>query len=129
MFSKKNKRKITVNENVYYWSATGNDGWISLCVMTDVPSSPKLICYFGYHHDEDEFEHDGLKGVHLTNQFVVTPYTVRQAIEYGLANGWQPSKKGKDLRMGHIDDKIDLRLEQNKEKVIKSHNKTIREPP
>ncbi|RDH43040.1 hypothetical protein [Zooshikella ganghwensis] len=120
MFNKKNKRKITVDGKVYYWSATGDDGWINLYIMSDTPSSPKLICYFHYHQDETEFDHDGLKGVTLTNQFVITPYTVKQAIEYGLSQGWEPFKRGKDLRLGHIDDYIDLRLDKNKENSVPS---------
>ena len=124
MFSKKNKRKIIINGYAYYWSSTGDDSWINLYVMTEVPSSPKLICYFEYHNDQETFEHKGIKGAHLTNQFVITPYIVRQAIEYGLANGWEPFTRGKDLYLGHIDHKIDLRLEQNKEKIIKSKRKS-----
>lgn len=124
MFSKKNKRKITVKGYVYYWSANGDDGWINLYVMIEIPSSPKLICYFEYHQDKEPVEQNGSKGVRLTNQFIITPYIVRQAIEYGLANGWEPFKRGKDLCLGHIDEKIDLRLEQNREKIIKSHGKS-----
>lgn len=119
MFSKKKKRKITVEGNIYYWSASGNDGWIQLTVMTEVASSPKLICYFGYHQDEEPFERAGIRGVRLSNQFVITPYTVRQAIEHGLANGWTPFQRGKDLELGHLDDEIDLRLDRNKVNAIK----------
>ncbi|MCP4155334.1 MAG: hypothetical protein GY757_46845 [bacterium] len=42
MFSKKNKRKIIVDGKLYYWSASGNDGWIYLYIMTDTLKSPKL---------------------------------------------------------------------------------------
>ncbi|MBU2714135.1 hypothetical protein [Zooshikella harenae] len=118
MFSKKNKRKITVDKNKYYWSATGDDGWINLYIMNDIPNSPKLVCYFYYHQDEIEFEYDGKIGVKLTNQFVITSYIVRQVIEYGLSKGWEPFKKGKDLRLGHIDEYIDLRLDKNKADLI-----------
>ncbi|MCP3993898.1 MAG: hypothetical protein GY722_02380 [bacterium] len=125
MFSKRQKRKITVGGRVYYWSASGDDGWINLCVMTTVPGSPKLICYFEYHQDETPFERGGRSGVSLSDQFVITPYIVRQTIEYGLANAWDPFHRGKDLFLGHIDDKIDLRFGQNKENEIKSHNKRL----
>lgn len=115
MFSKKNKRKITVNNEVYYWTASGNDGWINLYIMTETPRAPKLICYFDYHHELVP-KKEGKTS--CSNQFVITPYIVRQSIEYGLAKGWTPFEKGKNLNLGHIDDFIDLRLDRNKENVI-----------
>lgn len=109
-FSKKKKRKITIDDKVYYWSATGNDNWISLCIMTEVESSPKINCKFEYHHLPIQSEF----GAILANQFVITPYTVRQTILYALSIGWKPFEKGKDLNLHHIDDKIDLRLDENR---------------
>jgi hypothetical protein len=49
-----------------------------------------------------------------TNQFVITPYTVRQVIEYALSTGWKPFEKGRDLTIADMDDKIDLRLDRNR---------------
>ncbi|MDQ3801528.1 MAG: hypothetical protein M3384_19070 [Acidobacteriota bacterium] len=113
-FNKKKKRKIVVGEKEYYWSATGDDGWISLCVMTDVQGSPKLLCKFDYHHLPIK-SNCGEKDITVrTNQFVITPYTVRQTILYALSIGWKPFEKGKDLDLHHIDDKIDLRLDKNR---------------
>lgn len=113
-FNKKKKRKITVNENEFYWSATGNDGWITLTVMADVQGASKLICHFGYHQIPVKLENHLINAVALTNQFVITPYTVRQVIEYALSQNWQPFEKGKILRLGSMDDKIDLRLDKNR---------------
>ena len=109
-FNKKKKRKIVVNEKIYYWSATGNDGWISLCIMTEIESSPKLNCKFEYQHLPIESKY----GKILANQFVITPYTVRQTILYALSIGWNPFEKGKDINLHHVDDKIDLRLAENR---------------
>ena len=109
-FSKKKKRKIVVDEKVYYWSATGNDGWISLCIMTEIKGSSRINCKFEYHHLPIESQF----GMISANQFVITPYTVEQTILYALSIGWTPFEKGKDLNLNHIDDKIDLRLDKNR---------------
>jgi hypothetical protein len=105
-FSKKKKRKIIVDEKEYFWSATGNDGWISLHIMTEVPSSSGLSCSFNYHYIP-------IQTANLTidaNQFVITPFTVRQVTEYALSVGWKPFEKGRDLDLYQIDNKIDLKL-------------------
>jgi hypothetical protein len=113
-FAKKNKRKITVNNKIYYWSATGNDGWISLNIMPDIEEGSRLNCAFDYHHIYTECEHNGQKITSGSNQFVITPYIVEQAVKYALSIRWKPFEKGEQLNLGHIDDKIDLRLDKNR---------------
>lgn len=114
-FNKKNKRKITVDENVYYWSATGDDDCIGLCVMTDSQAGSKLFCGFDYHHIPVKSETaSGLEYTALTDQFVITPFIVRQVVLYALSQGWKPFEKGVDLKLGAMDDKIDLRLDKNR---------------
>lgn len=113
-FSKKNKRKITVGDKIYYWAATGNDGWIRLCIMTEVQESPRLNCNFEDHHFPINSNIGERKITILANQFVITPYIVRQVIEYVLSIGCKPFEKGTDLDLGHIDDEIDLRLDKNR---------------
>ncbi len=113
-FNKKKKRHITVADQRFYWSATGGDGTIKLMIMTEIEGSGKLLCYFDYHQDwvaipcvPGSFS--------ASNQFVITPYTVRQVIEYGLQNGWKPFEKSPNVSLGSLDEKIDLRLNQNRE--------------
>lgn len=113
-FSKKNKRNITVDGKKYFWSVKGNDDWISLSVMTDVQGSSRLSCSFGYHQIPIKMNNGDFHFTVLTNQFVITTYTVRQVIEYALSHNWKPFEKGKDLCLGKLDDKIDLRLEINR---------------
>ena len=115
-FSKKNKRRIVVDGQEYFWAASGDDGWINVRVMVDVQGGQALVCYFDYHHDR--IPH-GEGVVSLVNQFVVTPYTVGQVIRHGLANGWTPMSGGGELNLGHLDAVIDLRLDRNREDAIK----------
>ena len=107
-FNKKKKRRIFVNCQEYYWSAKGNDTCITLSIMVDIQGGQKLMCCFDYHNDEQDRE----------NQFIITPYIVQQVIKYGLENGWTPLKKAKELKLGYLDEKIDLRLEINKAKNL-----------
>jgi hypothetical protein len=113
-FAKKNKGKIVVDDKVYFWSATGNDNFISLCIMTEIQGSSRLNCKFEYHQLPIKSKCGNREITTLANQFVITPYTVRQVILYALSIGWKPFEKGKDLDLYHIDDKIDLRLDKNR---------------
>lgn len=112
-FNKKNKRKITVGGQKYFWKTKGNDDWISLTVMTDIEGSSRLLCNFDYHQIPVNFENkNGFKFTALTDQFVITPFTVRQVIEFALSQGWNPFEKGTDINLFKIDDKIDLKLDK-----------------
>ena len=115
-FSRKNKRRIVVDGQEYFWAVSGDDGWINVRVMVDVPGGQALVCYFDYHQDRIP---RGEGAVSLVNQFVVTPYTISQVIRHGLANGWTPTTGGSELNLGHLDAVIDLRLDRNREDVIK----------
>jgi hypothetical protein len=118
-FNKKGKRKITVDGNEFYWSVTGGDDVIGLVIMTDFPSSPRLSCAFDYRHIPIEKSVSGHNFTLLTNQFIITPYTVQEVIKYALSIGWSPFEEGKDLQLGFIDDKVNLRLEENRIDYLK----------
>ncbi|MAQ19862.1 MAG: hypothetical protein CMN30_34295 [Sandaracinus sp.] len=96
-FSRKKRRRITVDGQGYHWVASGNDAWIDLRVMADVQPSQQLACMFDYHQ----------------GRFVVTPHIVRQVIEYGLTHEWKPLEPAPELWLGHLDGKIDLRLDES----------------
>ena len=104
-FSKKKRRKIVVDEKEYFWIATGNDDWIDLCISSEIKGSPKLLTAFDYYYPPIQSTNISV------NKFVVTPYIVRQVIEYALSVGWKPFEKGQDLGL-QVDDKINLRLEK-----------------
>jgi len=116
-FNKKKKRRMIVDGQLYFWSANGNDGWIDLWIMAHVPCGQKLSCYFAYHQDFIPHSEGGYSTI---NQFIVTPYIVRQVILHGLQHGWKPLEPGPDLKLRHLDDQIDLRLDQNREHAIKA---------
>lgn len=89
---------------------------ISLHIMADTDNGQILSAPFSYHQDVTPTTN----GYRLDNQFVITPYTVRQVILYALVQGWKPLERGAPFHISNIDDKIDLRLDQNKEHRIKT---------
>ena len=119
-FAKKSKRRITVGDQAYFWSCTGDDGWISVWVGCDVQGGQRLSCSFDYHQDVMP---SGPGRWTVSNQFVVTPYIVRQVIDHALAQGWTPLSGGGELQLGSLDGLIDLRLDQNREEPIRARGK------
>jgi hypothetical protein len=98
---KKGVHRISVDGAIYIWFAHGTDNYhIDLWVLPGA-SGQKLYCHFGY-------------GI------VITPYTVRQTILYAISVGWTPETKGPDLWLGDMDDKVDLRLDQNGVEIIQA---------
>ena len=89
---------------------------VSLHIVANTENGQILYAPFPYLQDRTEFE-DG--SALLDNQFVITPYTVREVILYALSQGWKPLERGKRFHIANIEDKIDLRLDQNKENRIK----------
>lgn len=116
-FSKKVKRRIMRDGQEFFWTASGDDGWSNLRVMVDINGGQQLHCMFDYHHDQNPIGTS--EDRQLSNQFVVTPYIVRQVIEYGLSRGWTPLSGRGELRLGHVDDKIDLRFDKNRADAIR----------
>jgi len=117
-FNKKKKRRITVDNQLFFWSATGSDGYIHLMVMTECEGSGKLSASFDYHQERSE-PSGPFNAVTLGNQFVITPFIVRQVIQLASQEGWKPLEKGADVQLGSLDDKIDLRLDRNRANCFK----------
>jgi hypothetical protein len=108
----KGLRKILVDDMRYAWSATGNDGRIGLTIAPLEGDGQILRTSFGYHSKliRKIVKSDGSSIENYRQQFVITPFIVRQVIEYGLDNGWHPSKKGKQIYIENMDEKIDLNI-------------------
>jgi hypothetical protein len=99
---KKGSRTIRVGDSDYRWMASGNDGWIDLYIEAEGLKGQPLKVKFDYHHIKIE----KTDGISLKQQFVVTPDIVRQTIELGKKEGWEPQKKGKPFDLHHIDNKV-----------------------
>ena len=110
---KKGLRKITVDNFRYAWSATGNDGWISLSIAPLDNLGQLLTTAFGYHSKvvgelrRPTGEHIGYS---VKQQLLVTPYIIRQIIQTALKKGWQPAVKGPPFSLPGVEKIIDLRL-------------------
>ena len=103
---KKDRRKITVDGHQYFWIASGNDGYIDLIICSANIPGQKLFAGFDYH----SFHINTENSTHLKQALSITPFIVRQVIQYGINSGWTPEKKNADLGLGFLDDKIDIKL-------------------
>ncbi|HEY8559324.1 MAG TPA: hypothetical protein VIL74_02890 [Pyrinomonadaceae bacterium] len=135
--NKRNKRKITVNENVFYWLYKITDDSLRLTVMTDEKAHSRLVCdlkyknlwlYFKELVKDDEFYKDKLS---MITPGVLTPWAVRQIIDYALQNGWKSFEKGADFVITDIEDKIDINFwtetttEERRSKIRNPKSKII----
>lgn len=114
MIPKKGHRKITVENKRYVWNVTGNDGWLSLCIVPLKQQGNLLTASFGYHSVMvgTSTTQDGGPVLHMKQGLIITGYVVRQVILYALNAGWEPLVKGPLLNLGNMDDRINLRLEE-----------------
>lgn len=112
--SKKSKRKITVGKDVFYWISDFQKDILRLTVMTEEKSNSRLICDFSYKNLNIYFwelvkNDDSYKDIGLwITEGVLTPWVVRQIIDYGIANGWKPFEKGKDFIVKDIEANLDI---------------------
>ena len=115
-FNTKNKRKITVGENVFYWTFKIQfpEDILRLTVMTEDKTRSRLICKFKY-KDFWLYFSDGLKENERYNDELlkitrgnITPWLVRQVIDNAIKKGWKPFEKGKDFVIKETEDKIDI---------------------
>ncbi|MBD2767581.1 hypothetical protein IC235_06715 [Hymenobacter sp. BT664] len=110
---KKGLRKITVNDCRYAWSVTGNDYVVHLSIVPLDNLGRLLTTEFGYHSKLTGKLHDTagkVIGYSTKQQLIITPYIVRQVIQYALSKGWEPKEKGPQLHLPDIEGMIDLRL-------------------
>ena len=107
---KKDSRKINVDGHQYSWIASGNDGWIDLIICSSKGPGQKLLAQFDYHSFHVVMENSKL----LKQKLSITPFIVRQVIKYGIESGWTPEKKNTELRLGFLDNKVDIKLTAEK---------------
>jgi len=113
-FPKKGLRKITVDGVKYGYNVTGNDGWISFSIGLIDKNGEILTGVFSYNeHTVTNFKRNGkIRSWSVYPRIKITPNTIRQVIEYGLKNGWNPQKNKGQIRLGNMDDKIELNLNE-----------------
>ncbi|WP_310395023.1 hypothetical protein [Hymenobacter sp.] len=109
---KKGLRKITVDNFRYAWSATGNDGWISLSIAPLDNVGQLLTTVFDY-HSKIVGELRTPTGKHLgyatKQQLLITPFIIRQIIQIALKKaGNQP--RSPPFNLPGVENMIDLRL-------------------
>jgi hypothetical protein len=112
--SKRKKRRITFNQDVFYWSYKFQKDILRLTVMTEEKTNSRLICDFKYKNlwlyfqelvkDAPIYDDKLL----IISTGVLTPWVVRQVIDTALQKGWMPFVKGKDFVIQEIQDKIDI---------------------
>lgn len=112
--SRRNKRKITVDENVFYWVYKFQDDSLRLTVMTDKKSNSRLICDFDYRKLESYFRELVKDDDSYADKFliispgVLTPYVIKQTIDLALKADWKPFEQGSDFLLKDIENKIDI---------------------
>lgn len=112
--SKRNKRKITIGKDVFYWVYKYQDVGLRLIVMTDDKTLSRLICDFNFKElnnyfrelvKDDDFYKDKFL---ILSPGILTPFVVRQTIDIALNQGWKPFQKDKDFILKKIAHKIDI---------------------
>jgi hypothetical protein len=96
---KKGTRRIHVDGHDYRWIVSPNDGWMDLVVERYRNPAQRLVVQisYGYRRDEDS---NCCEFVDRTGKKVeITPALVERAIRSGLAEGWVPSGRGKEIRV------------------------------
>ncbi|RAJ77275.1 hypothetical protein CLV59_10741 [Chitinophaga dinghuensis] len=109
---KKGLRNITVERRKYAYSVTGTDGGLSLSIIPRSRQDNLLTAAFDYHSvpKNSKVLPNRISITSHLEGLTITGYVVRQVILYALATGWDPQLKGGLMRLGRLDDKIDLRL-------------------
>ena len=107
--SKRNKRKITIDQNIFYWTHRFHKDFLRLTVMTDEKSNSSLICDFKALDPWLHFK-EILQGkiAPAETLLIIKPHLVRQVIDVALKSGWKPFEKGGDFILIDIEQKIDV---------------------
>ncbi|MDH7447602.1 hypothetical protein [Aquimarina sp. 2201CG14-23] len=134
---KKGFRSIIVNDTLYKYKITGEDGGIRLIIGLPDINGQVLIGWIDYHSNYvSNFNTEGIaKSWSLFQRTIVTPKTIREVILYGLDNNWKPEENLKQMIVNHLDDKINVQLKkitkfpelkgEEVAVVFESHNKRL----
>ncbi|MFC5048392.1 hypothetical protein ACFSTE_13645 [Aquimarina hainanensis] len=111
---KKGFRSINVNDRLYKYKVTGEDGGIRVIVGLPNSNGQVLIGWISYHSSHvSNLNSEGIaKSWSLYQRTIVTPKTIREVILYGLDNNWKPEENLKQMLIPDLDDKINLQLKE-----------------
>ncbi len=96
-FPKKKSRKIIVNKQAYRWMTNDDGPSVTLSVSPESGHGSKLFARFDY--DLNVPQSDRF-------QQAITPFVTRWVILYALTQGYTPSERGKDMKLGDLSRKI-----------------------
>lgn len=74
-------RKIIVDNKEFRWSATGNDGWISIAIWP-VDVDMKIVGIFDYHAKYEKSSDDDKPYTKVQGQIIITNRVIRKIIDY-----------------------------------------------
>ncbi|MFK8104534.1 MAG: hypothetical protein AB8G15_18565 [Saprospiraceae bacterium] len=100
-FPKKKSRKIIVANQSYRWMTNDDGPSVTLSISPAQDHGSKLFAYFNYNLDLPPSERF---------QQAITPFLTRRVILYALTQGYTPTKRGKDMRLGDLSGKISEEL-------------------
>ena len=104
---KTKNRRIEVRSVEYRWSATGDDGFISLTVKPTNRIGPVIEVAFSY--GETWLPRGEGVWTSAGDQIVITSRIVKRVIEHAIDDhGYDPLIKGKLIRIYGIEDEIDM---------------------
>jgi len=76
---RKGSRKITVDEIVFWWKATGNDGWISIVICPE-RMNVKIVGTFEYHSVFVKESINNQKYSKVHGQIIITNRVIKSII-------------------------------------------------
>ena len=109
MLPKKGIRKITVNNDVFGWSAKFNDDDVGISIQIFNREGQLLTGRLGYQYNKvlNVRSLEKTRNWFLWNRTKITPKTIRLIIELGIEQGWQPKENLGEFNLGKLDEKID----------------------
>lgn len=78
--NKKGSRKIMVENTEFRWSATGNDGWITIIICSLDSDTVKLVGTFQYHDEYSIIKDERGAYKRTKGQIIITNRVIRQII-------------------------------------------------
>jgi hypothetical protein len=87
--ARKGTSLITVDGFAYRWLVSGNDGWLDLVMELAEGHSQRIVIQMNYDVGQ------------------LTPGFVRRMILAGLAAGWTPSKRGQQIHVRLVGDRLE----------------------